>query len=280
MNEQQLSLDIEDLLVARNPRHMQVARDALVPGYYLRAARYLKDLDGVVLIATGFPVTGTFETDGPVGAIILYQALASLGAKPVLVCGPPLSAVLEKDYELLQLTATTLEDAKAEAKDNLARLKPQAIIAIERPGLAADGRYYNMRGVDISERCYFFDPYMDQADCPTIGIGDGGNECGMGKIGAALASLDINASATSCDELLVADVSNWGAYGLLAILSIWARKDLLAGISPVEILNYLCIRGSVDGVTGESTLTEDGMDARVGTHIIHELRSLANAVGN
>ena len=72
MTELELSVAIEELLVARNPRHMQVARAALAPGYYLRAADLLRDVAGNVLIGTGFPVTTTFETDGPVGAIALY----------------------------------------------------------------------------------------------------------------------------------------------------------------------------------------------------------------
>ncbi|MAT93013.1 MAG: hypothetical protein CME59_10475 [Halioglobus sp.] len=274
MVEAKLSEAIEALLVQRNPRHMQVARAALQPGYYLRAARHLRDLSGTVIIATGFPVTGTFETDGPVGAIVLYNALQTLGARPVLACGPPLSGTLAQDYEVLELTAQDREQARDEAARWLAELSPEAIVAIERPGLAADGRYYNMRGDDISARCYCFDPFMELARCPTIGIGDGGNEIGMGNIAAELAALDIQVSVTRCDELLVADVSNWGAYGLLALLGRWARRDLLAGISPVEILNYLSTRGSVDGVTGRNTLTEDGMEARIGLNIIHALRTM------
>ena len=42
MTELDLSTAIEELLVARNPRHMQVARAALDPGYYLRAAQFLQ----------------------------------------------------------------------------------------------------------------------------------------------------------------------------------------------------------------------------------------------
>lgn len=274
--EAKLSEAIEALLVERNPRQMQVARAALQPGYYLRAARHLRDVSGTVIIATGFPVTGTFETDGPVGAIVLYNALQSLGARPMLACGPPLSGTLAQDYEVLELTAQDREQARDEAARWLAELAPEAIVAIERPGLAADGRYYNMRGDDITARCYCFDPFMELAQCPTIGIGDGGNEIGMGNIAAELAALDIQVSVTRCDELLVADVSNWGAYGLLALLGRWARRDLLAGISPVEILNYLSTRGSVDGVTGRNTLTEDGMEARIGLNIIHALRTLAS----
>lgn len=276
VNDQQLSEAIEALLVARNPRDMQLARAALQPGYYLRAARHLYGLTGNVIIGTGFPVTGTFETDGPVGAIILYQALAALGATPWLACGPPLSDALSADYRVLPLRAANLADAQREAQAQLARLQPGAVISIERPGLAADGRYYNMRGVDITQRCFYFDPFLTLARCPTIAIGDGGNECGMGNLAQTLSRLAIQVSVTPCDELLVADVSNWGAYGLLAILGRWARTDLLAHVSPIALLNYLSTRGSVDGVTGKNTLTEDGQEARVGLDIIRELRTLAN----
>jgi len=274
LNDLELSTAIEQLLVARNLRNMQVARAALHAGYYLRAARLLQDRDGRVLIGTGFPVTDTFETDGPVGAIALYQALEALGGEPIIACGPPLSKVLADDYRLLPLTARDLDAARNEATAGLRRLQPQAIVSIERPGLAEDGCYYNMRGEDITARCSFFDPFLTLADCPTIAIGDGGNEIGMGNIRAAIATLDIRASVTTCDELLVADVSNWGAYGLIALLARWSGRDLLADIAPLSILEYLSARGSVDGVTRANTLTEDGLDATEGMRVIDELRTL------
>ena len=280
MTELELSIAIETLLVARNPRDMQTARAALEPGYYLRAAQQLRDITGNVIIGTGFPVTGTFETDGPVGAIALYQVLGGLGATPVLACGPPLSDSLKEDFQVLLLEARDLDSAAQEASRQLAELRPAAVVSIERPGLAADGRYYNMRGEDISDRAAIFDPFMAQATCPTIAIGDGGNEIGMGNIADTIATLDINASVTTCDELLVADVSNWGAYGLIALLSVWAGKDLLAGISPVNILDYLSARGSVDGVTRENTLTEDGLEAKEGLRLIQELRILTGFLAN
>jgi len=269
-----LSTAIEAALVTRNLRNMQVAREALTPGYYLRAAQKLRDISGPVIIGTGFPVTGTFETDGPVGAIALYDALEKLGAEPWLACGPPLSQCLREDYRLIELHARSLADAEVEAQSNLAKLQPAAVISIERPGLSADGSYYNMRGEDITSGTGFFDPYITAADCPTIAIGDGGNEIGMGNIREAIANLDINAAETGCDELLVADVSNWGAYGLIALLGLWQQRDLLAEISPLAILNYLSGHGSVDGVTRENTLTEDGLEAAEGQQVIDELRAI------
>ena len=274
MIEFDLSVAIEALLVERNPRHMQVARAALEPGYYLRAAQHLKDIRGTVIIGTGFPVTSTFETDGPVGAIALYDTLEALGAQPILACGPPLSRSLTDDYRVLELTARNLDSAQREAERQLLNLSPAAIVSIERPGLAADNRYYNMRGEDITERCAFFDPFINSASCPTIAVGDGGNEIGMGNIREAISDLDINPSVTGCDELLVADVSNWGAYGVIAILASWTGQDLLGKISPVEILDYLSARGSVDGVTRENTLTEDGLEPEEGLCVIQELRIL------
>jgi D-glutamate cyclase-like, C-terminal len=275
VSDLELSIAIEAALVDRNLRQMQVARAALQPGYYLRAASTLRDISGTVLIGTGFPVTDTFETDGPVGAIALYDALQALGAEPVLACGPPLCDCLDGDYRVLKLAARDVPAAIAEAREQLARLAPAAIISIERPGLGADGRYYNMRGENITPRSAFFDAYLDCAECPTIAIGDGGNEIGMGNIADAIATLDIKASSTTCDELLVADVSNWGAYGLIALLAKWSGRDLLADISPLNILNYLSGHGSVDGVTRENTLTEDGLEAEEGQQVIEQLRKLA-----
>tara|TARA_R110001599_G_scaffold353870_1_gene601364 strand:+ start:157237 stop:158097 length:861 start_codon:yes stop_codon:yes gene_type:complete len=274
LNDQNLSLSIEKLLVARNLRNMEVARAALPPGYFLRAASALRDIRGSVIIGTGFPVLETFETDGPVGAIALYNTLEALGAEPVIACGAPLSDAITDDFRTLTLTARDIGTAEVDAARHLGEFKPSAVVSIERPGLSEDGRYYNMRGEDITARCSFFDPYIALADCPTIAIGDGGNEIGMGNIAGAIATLDIRAAVTQCDELLVADVSNWGAYGLIALLAYWSGRDLLAEISPLGILEYLSARDSVDGVTRENTLTEDGLDASEGMALIEELRAI------
>ena len=278
MTDQELSEVIEDLMVARNPRNMQDAQAALTPGYYLRAAQHLYPARGNIIIGTGFPVVDTFETDGPVGALALYEVLELLGNTCWLACAAPLASALADDYQILPLTARDAEAAAIEAQHLLTELKPAAIISIERPGVTSNGRYYNMRGEDISPRCGIFDTYLDLATCPTIAIGDGGNEIGMGNIAHAIKSLDINASVTTCDELLVADVSNWAAYGVIAFLSRWHEQDLLAQRNPLAILQYLSDKGSVDGVTRVNTLTEDGLPASDGIDLINELRSLLGFV--
>lgn len=264
---------LEALLVERNLRGMARVRAALNPGYVKRAAQLLYR-SRRVMIGTGFPVAGTFETDGPVGAIALYRVLETLGGQCWLACAEPLCRELAHDFRVLPLAARTEATAREEAMLRLAQITPDAIVSIERPGRAADGAYYNMRGEDISVACGIFDTYLEQAECPTIAIGDGGNEIGMGNVAAVISELDIVAAATTCDELLVADVSNWGAYGIIAYLGLWSGRDLLSEIHPREILAYLSNRGSVDGVSRENTLTEDGLDAAEGDSVIAQLRQL------
>ncbi len=269
---QQLSQTIENILVARNLRGMQNIQPALQPGYCLRAANLLRDKTGYILIGTGFPVVDTFETDGPAGAIALYETLEYLGAKPVIVCGQPIVGALSSKYRTHEIKVGQHDQREHEAQQALAHYNPDAVIAIERPGQAADGGYYNMRGENISLRTACFDTFIKQAKCPTLAIGDGGNEIGMGKVTAALQELNIVPAVTSCDELLVADVSNWGAYGLIAFLSVWHNEDLLARIDPEAMLAYLSGLGSVDGVTRLNELTEDGLAPNEGIAVIAEIR--------
>jgi hypothetical protein len=271
---QNLSPVIENLLVARNLRGMQQAQLALTPGYCLRAAQLLQNARGQILIGTGFPVADTFETDGPVGAIALYECLVSLGASPILICGQPLSQALSERYRVQELQINHPAQRHAEAHHILSQFEPGLVISIERPGLTADGDYYNMRGESIGARAACFDIIVDQCQCPTIGIGDGGNEIGMGKVQHALQNLSIIPAVTSCDELVVADVSNWGVYGIIACLSLCYRRDLLAPIIPLTILQYLSSLGSVDGVTRMNELTEDGFPVTVGENLLLQLRKV------
>jgi hypothetical protein len=267
-----LSRTIEDILVARNPRGMKSVQAHLDPGYCLRAARILRDCRGIVLIGTGFPVVKTFETDGPVGAIAFYQTLEKLGATPILVCGMPISQALAERYRVYEIHVGNNDRRRYEVQHALTAFRPDAVISIERPGRAEDGSYYNMRGEDISENTACFDNFMNLSQCQTIAIGDGGNEIGMGNVAAALEDLNIVPAVTTCDELIVADVSNWGAYGIISFLSVWSKRDLLAEIVPLDILRYISELGSVDGVTRVNQLTEDGLESSEGESVLQELR--------
>lgn len=273
-----ITQQLEDMMVRKNLRGMKQMQPFLQPGYFQRAAEMVYRCKGTILIGTGFPVVGTFETDGPVGAIALYDTLKHLGANPVLVCGRPLSLVVSQDYQTYEISIGDVSKGPEEAREALETLKPDLVISIERPGLSANNCYNNMRGEDISERCACFDYFMDYATCPTIAIGDGGNEIGMGNIRAELEALDIVPATTACDELLIADVSNWAAHGLIALLGYWAREDLLARIDILSILEYTSRNGSVDGVTRENTLTEDGLEASDGQQLINDLRALTGFI--
>ncbi|WP_226996455.1 DUF4392 domain-containing protein [Thalassotalea crassostreae] len=272
--EIELSKSIEDLMVALNPRGMKLMQRALESGYYYRAAKTLFSKKGTILIGTGFPVADTFETDGPVGAIALYNALKSLGANPVLVCGNPFFKAIKDDFKCEQMSINDIKNGRQQAKLALQKYQPDVVISIERPGLTAQGHYANMRGEDISARCACFDYFVIDASCPTIAIGDGGNEIGMGKIKDTIKQLDITPSQTSCDELLIADVSNWAAYGIIAFLGKWSNKDLLADVDSLALLKFISKRGSVDGVTRLNELTEDSLPASAGREIIETLRKL------
>jgi hypothetical protein len=267
-----LSRAIEDILLARNPRGMKTVQPHLEPGYCLRAARQLQQCRGNILIGTGFPVVRTFETDGPVGAIAMYEAFEKLGATPTIVCGRPLSQALAARYRVHEISVGDHDRREQEALEALQKFQPEAIISIERPGQAADGGYYNMRGESISEHTACFDSFMNLSECPTIAIGDGGNEIGMGNVAEALRDLNIVPATTKCDELIIADVSNWGAYGLISFLSVWSKRDLLAEIVPLDTLRYISALGSVDGVTRINQLTEDGLDPAEGESVLRELR--------
>jgi hypothetical protein len=103
----------------------------------------------------------------------------------------------------------------------------------------------------------------------TIGIGDGGNEIGMGKIPWEVIAKNIpNGHLIACrvptDYNIVCGVSNWGAYGLAA--GVWHLRGMKFDeelFSPErertlweKVLQEAVL---VDGVTGQRTLTVDGL---------------------
>jgi hypothetical protein len=271
---QTLSERIEDIILQHDNRGMRQLRKALSPGYCYRAARMILDNKGVVLIGTGFPVSGSFESDGPIGAIALYRVLTVLRGDPVLVCAPPISKILSRNYMTYELPLVDWGKSKPVVMQALKDLAPRLIVSIERPGVTADGRYYNMHKTDITELTAKFDIFLQESKSPSIAFGDGGNEIGMGKVGDALATMNIIPAVTTCDELVIASVSNWGVYGVIAVLCRLLNQDLFKAFDPEIIANYLVDNGCVDGVTTRNESSEDGFPISVGISIIQQLRNL------
>jgi len=148
------------------------------------------------------------------------------------------------------------------------------VIAIERAGPATNGRYHTMRGCDVTESMLpahhlFTSDDGKPLQWQTIGIGDGGNEIGMGKIPHETIVKNIpNGDLIHCrvptDHLIVCGVSNWGAYALAAgvyvLRGVKPPSDLFDPDREREILEVMVREGPlVDGVTGKQTATVDGL---------------------
>ena len=165
---QALSEQIEDVILQHDSRGMRLLRTSLSPGYCSRAARMILENKGVVMIGTGFPVSGSFETDGPISAIALYRVLTELDYEPVLVCAPPISRILTRNFRTYELPLVDWEKSEPVVDRALKDLAPNLIVSIERPGVTADGSYYNMHKKDITRLTAKFDLFLLKSRCPSI----------------------------------------------------------------------------------------------------------------
>jgi hypothetical protein len=136
-------------------------------------------------------------------------------------------------------------------------------------------RCYSMRGRDItrfmSPAHRLFEAVKAQpTPIATIGIGDGGNEIGMGKVPWEVVRCNIpRGGLVACrvptDRLIVCGVSNWGAYGLAAgVYHLRGRSldtDLFDPQRERALLELMVRRGPlVDGVSGKPSVSVDGLD--------------------
>ena len=165
-------------------------------------------------------------------------------------------------------------------EDILDKYHPVYMISIERCGENAEHEYANMRGVSITSETAAIDHLFELAPekhIPTIGVGDGGNEIGMGNVKDIISEkLELNPCVVPVDDLIIATTSNWGAYALTAWLQKLSGEEVLFTYEEAE--PYLAATleiGSVDGVLKEKKMGVDGFDMTVEKEI---LDSLAEAI--
>ena len=143
-----------------------------------------------------------------------------------------------------------------EQMDELIKDKCDVLISCERAGPGKDDNCYTMRGINMSSMNliaplhYMVDKLREYNEsCASnlnqssslssskkfIAIGDGGNELGMGKVihqiynNPNIPNGELIGAVTSADYLIVASVSNWGAYALAAscaLMCYYYHQDL------------------------------------------------------
>lgn len=239
-----------------------------------------------VLIITGFPVLhagGAGETDGPSGAAALAAALLGAGKTVTVVtdenCLPPVLAACAFLAPGAGVHSIPKENAAAACAVLLEELDPTLVVALERPGKAADGHYYNFRSKPIDALLADTQPLFTRTRAVTVAIGDGGNELGMGALADAVCRTAPNGALVcareTADVTLAAGVSNWWGWGVAALLSLIYGRDLLPSDGQeLELLRRVTAAGGVDGVSGRPELTVDGLSLEENLSILDQLRQI------
>lgn len=278
---------IEDIILSHDCRGVSALRPFLPSSYCKEAARFILDRSTAshktAIITSGFFILSAqaAETDGPPGATALAKALDHLGFEVVYVTDryamPFFNLDGSRPARVIEFPITDHATSQNFAQKILNEIKPAVIIAIERCGFTSSHRYLNMKGKDISDFTAKID-YLFLGQENTLGIGDGGNEIGMGNLASqvkAVPSLPDDPALTPTSQLVISSVSNWGAYGLVAALSQLCQCDLLPSVAwEQELLWELVARGAVDGFTGENTCAVDAFDAEQNTWALTHLKQL------
>jgi hypothetical protein len=269
---------IEEIVLQHSTRNMDKIQ-AHFPNEHTKNAvnAFIKLDKGVVFIYTGFYVAGFAETDGPLGAYFLAKAFEKLGYTSVIIT----DSFCEDYFPDIKTLYIPLEGLSAQEIDMILNTyKPICHLSIERCGQNAQGDYLNARGVSVKEFTAPVDELFKKGSqtAPSFGIGDGGNEVGMGSFAAILKDKEFfyDYCVIPCDYPMIASVSNWGGYGFIAELEKVLQVNVLPAFEEVEkYLEFIVSKGSVDGIKRESVMSVDGKEWSLEPEILNALKEYA-----
>lgn len=226
-----------------------------------------------LMLCTGFNVDRNMpETDGPVGVAILAYACCRAG-KQVVIAADTRNAHLVREALLILdpgcLKHIQIETVEAATSADMRGLEAildkhgiEAVIHTEVPGHNKDGKYLNMRGMPIGDFNAPLDELMNLANekqLGTVGVGDGGNEAGMGRLAGvppALNGLEMQAVIPAAHQVIAWN-SNLGAIALGEFVLASADKGSSCKPETFQaIVRKLFQEGAVDGVTRLAIMDE------------------------
>lgn len=283
------------------------------------------------ILASGLPIRGWFdptmaENDGPAGVATLARALVvACGALPVIVCEEPMVPLLEaccrasslvvSSIENIQRAAlspdavkgrfipacavvgfpTDMNEAKKRAVELLDLIEPAILLSSERQGANSKGVYhYGLGEANLASAMAKVEVLFEEAQrrrIPTVGVGDGGNELGMGSIKETVQAHIMYGKDCRCpcgsgmapdlkvDLLVAATVSNWGTWGIEACLAAISGKPEALHSPEIEelVLNACVTHGAFDGATGWVDRNVDAVPFPVHISLLRLLQHLVQS---
>ena len=276
-------MTLDELILSQDKRGISKLKDSLPEKFCIDAAQFVLDNPGKVFIVTGFYILSAkaAETDGPPGAVAIGNALEELGYEVIYVtdthCTKMLEAISTPNSRIIEFPIVNQSISTQTAEQILKEENPDLLISIERCAPATDGRYRNMRDMEITNHTAKIDLLFENHS-ETVGIGDGGNEIGLGNL-----YTEVNKSEdlvgfpakTKVSKLIISSVSNWGGYGLVAALSILKNKNLLLSVEDdTANIQKIVSMGAVDGFSGENINKVDGFTLDENSAFLKELHAL------
>ena len=276
---------IEDIILTDDRRGVAELRHLLPPDFCRQAAQYALDNPGPAAIVTGFYIlsAGQPETDGPPGAVAIGDALQALG-RPVHYITDHYTAPLLRNWlggraAVLEFPIASIPESRQAAADLVEQIRPALLISIERCGRNHQDLYLNMLARDITAYTARLD-YLFEMGIPAVGIGDGGNEIGMGNLLdyiPPVERLPDEPAITTVAKLVIASVSNWGGYGLVAALSQLTGRDLLPSVEEdARFIRQMVDAGTVDGGSGLNRYYVDNFTLEQNAAILTALHQRAD----
>jgi hypothetical protein len=276
-------MSIEDIILDHDRRGVAELRPHLPSDFCDQAAALVLENPGTAMIVTGFYIlaAGATETDGPPGAAVIGNALQTIGYKVVYVTdrytASVMGAIAAPDSRTVDFPIADETASRVFAEELLSELNPSVLIAIERCGLTNEGLYRNMRGGDISAYNAKTD-YLFTGHPASVGIGDGGNEVGMGNLASIIPTVPTLVRlpcVTKTSKLVITSVSNWGGYGLVAAISRRRGRNLLPTIeAEQEMVKRIVDLGAVDGMSQQAEYKVDGFTLEENSQTLRALHEL------
>lgn len=266
----------EEVTLRYSKRGMTLLKEYLQKDYCKQVAqKLLRAPRGNVLLTTGFYVGGYAETDGPMGTFAVAKALGGLGFHCIVITDKYCKDLFE--IKNIPVEYVDIDADHTVYEKILDKYQPVYLISIERCGHNRDNEYANMRGISITGETACIDTLFELAakkKIPTIGVGDGGNEIGMGNVKRIIVEkLELNPCVVMVDDLIIATTSNWGAYALAAYMAKLSGEPVFITYEEIEeYMAQIVALGCVDGVTKQKKMGTDGFSMEIEKEIITSLK--------